>query len=875
MLEIPPFRLDLAEGQLWRGSEVVPLRPRTWSVLRYLVERPGRLARHGEILDAVWADAAVTPNTLNASIRELRQALGDDARAPRYIETVHRRGFRFIGEFGNANEAASQASPKLSGPVPPLAEPGSLHGRSDALAELEARLAKAGAGRRQIAFVTGEIGIGKTSLLRAFIERHAAEQREGKMRVAWGQSVRQRGEGEAYFPVLDALDRLSRSEDRESLRVTLRRFAPTWLLQLPWLLESGESADLRRELGEVSASRLLREFCVATEVLASASVLVLVLEDLHWSDAATVDLIGALAERSDPARLLLLGSYRPVDAAVREHPIAPLRRALQQRRAASELSLDPLPETAVGSYLCERFGWQEAPAGLASLIADQVEGNPLFMVTLMDYLVSKQLLSCSEGAWSLAVSPESLVAAAPHSLRDIVEDQLGMLSARERKVLEVASAIGVSFAVQALAAGVEADVEVLEETCGELAHRRLFIEERELERWPDGTVCRRFGFQHSAFQRLLYARLSPSRRQRLHLRIGERIEAGHGEDLDAQSATLAIHFEQGGDRPRAMGYLARAASVSQQRFAHREAAGYLRRALELLEQTPESDARSEQELELRLRLGRDLSFAAGFGAEDARENLGRCLELSRRLGDERSEGFVLDRIARQQLFRSEYASLRGTLEQLLPIARQVESAALAADASLLAAHADVLCGEFERADRGFARVRSAEIDPSDAFDQIGHYSVTLGFGLGAWCTAQRGRAEEARCQSDAACSAVAVHQRADDDRWGLPRTCRARAPGRKARSGARGVGGSPIGARTLWHALPRAQPLRHGGLAPAGERRGSRRYLPPPQEPEDSTPRGGDVLDHVHLLPARRGPSHEGRRPRGSAHDRRGARVRG
>jgi predicted ATPase len=123
-----------------------------------------------------------------------------------------------------------------------------------------------------------------------------------------------------------------------------------WLLQMPWLLEPGSADALRRDVGDAAPTRMLREFCVAVETLTAEQTLVLVLEDLHWSDAATIELLGALAERTEPARLLVLASYRPVDAAMRDHPVAALRRGLLRHQTASELSLDLLSESAVDSY---------------------------------------------------------------------------------------------------------------------------------------------------------------------------------------------------------------------------------------------------------------------------------------------------------------------------------------------------------------------------------------------------------------------------------------------------------------------------------------------------------------------------------------------
>src|SRR5215471_5297138 len=94
-LLFPPFRLDLGGERLWCERDTIALRPKTFAVLRYLAERPGQLATKDELLDAVWGKIAITDTVLKSCVRELREALGDDASEPRYVETVHRRGYRF------------------------------------------------------------------------------------------------------------------------------------------------------------------------------------------------------------------------------------------------------------------------------------------------------------------------------------------------------------------------------------------------------------------------------------------------------------------------------------------------------------------------------------------------------------------------------------------------------------------------------------------------------------------------------------------------------------------------------------------------------------------------------------------------------------
>ena len=637
VLEFRDFRLDVAEERLWRDERPVELRPKTFAVLKYLAERPGKLVKNDELLDVVWEGAAVTAGTLNTSIRELRKALGDDAREPSYIETVHRRGFRFVAPVRTGvGSATSETKPSHALPIPTGAAKGKLHGREGELDLLETRLASAKEGRRQVVFVTGDIGIGKTSVLRAFVERHEQEIGEGGLSLAQGQSVHHHGEGEAYHPVLDALERLVRTGGRERLPDIMKRFAPTWVVQLPWLLEPSALAELRASVGTVTTARMLREFSVMVDAFTREQPFVLLLEDMHWSDPATVDLVGALARRTDSARLLVIATYRPVDAAMGEHPVTPLHRRLRQESAASEVSLPALSEADVSSYLCERFAWSEVPTGLATVVHEQTDGNPLLMVTLTSHLVSTQVLTQVDGAWSLNATPESVATEAPGGLGEIVDERLESLGREEREALEVASVAGESFAVQAVAAAIGVDAGELERTCARLAEWGQFIEESGVAEWPDGTAGRRFDFEHSAFRRILYSRLSPARRRRLHIRIAERTEAAFARDPNAHAAELAFHYEQGGDVARSVEHLARAAASSGSRFKPREAASYARRAIELLASTARAGLGDPGERALRLELARSVAALSMRSAEtDA--SLERCLELSRKLRDARPE----------------------------------------------------------------------------------------------------------------------------------------------------------------------------------------------------------------------------------------------
>ena len=260
---------------------------------------------------------------------------------------------------------AAAMSPRRSSPADPALTrrvrsegAGHLVGRDRALDRLQTWLDAAWRGRRQVAFLTGEAGIGKTAVVDAFLERVAADPR---VWIAQGQCVETYGTSEPYLPVLDALARLCRGSAADRLVPLLRRHAPTWLVQMPWLLDAGDRDTLQRELIGATRERMLREMAELVEALTADAPLVLVLEDLHWSDAATIDLLSLIARRREPARLLLIATYRPVEATLSESPVRELTRELETRGRAQGLSLALLGAPAVADYLARAVPGQRVP----------------------------------------------------------------------------------------------------------------------------------------------------------------------------------------------------------------------------------------------------------------------------------------------------------------------------------------------------------------------------------------------------------------------------------------------------------------------------------------------------------------------------------
>jgi predicted ATPase len=429
----------------------------------------------------------------------------------------------------------------------------------------------------------------------AFLEQ-AANLHE--VRISLGQCLEQYGAGEAYLPVLDGLSRLGREPDGERIIEVLRCHAPTWLAQMPGLTSEADREALQQQVLGTTRERMLREMAEAIEVLTKEEPLILVLEDLHWSDYSTLDLISYLARRRYPARLMLIGTYRPIEVIMSEHPLKGVKEELQIHRLCRELPLEYLTREEVADFMMVKFPCHQFPAELARMIHQRTEGNPLFMVNVAEYLVDEKIITEHEGHWQLQVELDDVELGVPENIRNLVEKQIERLSSEEQRVLEGASVVGMDCSAVAISAGLDEEVVKIEEVCDGLARRHQFLLPAYLAELPDGTITPRYRFIHALYLDVLYERVAPTRRSQIHARIGQRGETIYGDRVGEIAAELAVHFEQARDWTRAVKYLQLAAENALRRTANREAVTLARQGLELLKSLPETPERTMQELML-------------------------------------------------------------------------------------------------------------------------------------------------------------------------------------------------------------------------------------------------------------------------------------
>jgi DNA-binding winged helix-turn-helix (wHTH) protein/tetratricopeptide (TPR) repeat protein len=672
-----PFRLDPVEQRLWRDEQLVSLRPRAFEVLHWLLERAGQLVTHEELLSRLWGDVHLSEGVLKTQIAEIRMALGDSARHPRFIETVHRRGYRFIGRFEvqAATEPGSseQAHTPTSAPAAAVRE--HLVGRSDELGFLTERWRLANAGQRQIALISGDAGVGKTALSQALL-RHLQASEPGAW-ISWGQCIEQYGAGEPYLPMIDLLRKAWGGPERQALAECLAGSAPTWLC----LLSAPPEAAGTDEVAAGVPGRMLREIVEALEELASRRGVVLLIEDLHWVDHSTLDLIAYVAQRTSPARLLLLGTYRPLDA--RSGRLADVLATLSSRGRCSELPLAPLSQGAVLEYLAWRFPRHALPASVAELIHQRTDGNALFMVGIVDHWLERGLLAAHGDGCELAAPIAELAGWVPETFVRIVERELERLSPLERSVLEAASVAGNEFSVAAVAAALSEDTVAVEEVCMRWARRGQFLRSTGVAEWQDGTIAERCRFRHALYQQIAYEQLGAARQAQLHLRIGQRLEQAYGDGAEGISPELASHFERGRDIGRAVHYLCSAGERALHRSAFHEATSHLQQALQLVPKLPDTIDKLGLELDLLVLLTLPLRVTKGNAASELDQAYARAAELCEGRASTQQLFVVLGGRALSLLLRTAYGEAAAVGDRLLQLACEARDAAAISDAQFL------------------------------------------------------------------------------------------------------------------------------------------------------------------------------------------------
>lgn len=583
------YRVDVEHRMLYRQEKEVSLTPKQVETLIALIERRGEIISKEALMGRLWPDSAVEESNLIQNIYVLRKILGFSSDGRPMIETLRRRGYRFNCDLKTDGKDAALIEPgfrsTIAEPLTTENESSIFVGREAELERLFGYLDQASRGNGKLVFISGEAGAGKTSLAVEF-QRQIRGQRPDII-LASGRCLEQYGPGEAYLPFLDAFGALLNSRSREITLTELRTHAPTWCLQFPAeLSSSGILEQLQRETLGATKERMLREMSDAMGGLTARSPVVLLIEDLHWADPSSVDLLRQLSQRLNGRRLLIIGVLRPENMELGKHPLHNFRGDLLARNICSEIALGSLSAATLARYLDARFTPNNFSSELSKLLERKTEGHPLFATSFVDHLLEQGDIAEIEGIWTLNRQLAEVDIEAPENVYSVIRKNVEALDKSELRPIQYASIEGGEFLSTVVAELLGIDDLALEEQLDNIGRVHRLVQVCGQEDLPNGDLAIRYRFSHILYQNFLYGDLAPKRRILLHRQAAELLLKLYGPQAERIAVQLAMHFERARNPSRAIEFLIIAADNARKVFANDEAEQYLTHALQLVEKLP-------------------------------------------------------------------------------------------------------------------------------------------------------------------------------------------------------------------------------------------------------------------------------------------------
>ena len=723
--EFGPFLLDVGERRLLRSGRPVPLRAKVFETLRVLVENHGRLVAKDALIKAVWPDTVVEEGNLAHNIAALRRVLGSSEGRSDQVETIPGQGYRFVASISAIRDADTPDA--LSGFDAPRSDvpwqerlaaartalasaPGASRcertahrhvvGRRRDLAELATAVEAARSGRGVVVGLTGEPGIGKSTVVELFLADQ--ETWGGDCLASLGRCSELLAISDAYLPVLDALDGLLRGACGSECTDLLKLVAPTWFLQVQplWAAADPSFASIAVEAKTASRERMKRELVTFIEEVSQVRPLVLVVDDFQWADASTIEFVEYLSRKLESLRTLLVISYRREEVIRTRHPFLAVRQALQRQDRFREISLQLLGRDEIAHYLSLELPPTHLDAQFVDFVHRRTEGNPLFVTDLLKHLRGQGVLSETGGEWRLTRSVDAIGRTLPESARSIIERRLEQLNEREMTVLAAAGVQGHQFESLIAADVAETDAIETEEVLAALEHVHGLVRFVQETQYPDGSLSLGYTFAHVLYQHAIVDGLTPGRRIALSRRAAESLLRRHGDATTPIASQLALLFEVARDFERAGDFFLTAAANAAALYANEEAVGLSRRAIDCAEQL-DGEARHSRVFAATLEVAQLQALLSRF--QEASSSYLAAEQAAARAGDLDGQIRAVCGRAMTLFTLQRLDEMRSEGERVVQLARSSTSQAARATADAILAMAWMNDGDLAAAERGFSR----------------------------------------------------------------------------------------------------------------------------------------------------------------------------
>lgn len=621
------YTFSLEGNLLLLRETVVPLEPMAARVLRYFLESGDRLVTKEELLDAIWSEVFTTEDVLKRAVSQIRRALGDDPQKPRFIETHHRRGYRFIArrsENGHSETNALTTSEISRNIEPEDPNFNCFIGRLTEIEFLQAEYRRVLKGAGQPILIAGEPGIGKTQLTVRFADwlKNRGENSAVALRVRFFDYEA------SHLPPLEVFSDLlaeaceiilepnvadsetNSGVSQKTEKPELRRLIEKKLrIALP---EELFAISTKRRQSATDASHSIAPLAECFARLSRIRPLVLIFDDMQWADETSRQIISYLMRIAANTPLMLIGLTRRGDA---ENPQKNFRQWLESQaayRSFTTLNLSPLGAEDCKDLIVQIFHRQfdadEIPAKDLTKLLEATGGNPYFLVETIRLLLNENIIKKNGRGWQWRGIGDVPL---PETVRMAARAKLTNLSAEARKLIECAAILGDTFRLETL------EIVSLAEDTGIADFEKLLdeaIDEQVLtERNVAGADdCQ---FYHTTLRRAVYADLSPRRRKRLHTRAFQAIEKSYASDIERFAAALAAHAENAGDFGASLNWNLQAAQAAARRFDWAEAAELISRAERVCRSREETEKLSDEEKINFLALRGEIYMSVGRRTE--------------------------------------------------------------------------------------------------------------------------------------------------------------------------------------------------------------------------------------------------------------------
>lgn len=720
-----PYRIPPDDDLVYQGNAVVTLAPEAVKVLRHLVRHHDRVVSKQELIEEVWRGANTGESAVNKAVAEIRRALNDDPDEARFVQTFHRRGYRFVAPVAVARPESAEDDLAV---LPP--DFGRLVARDGELAALqtEHRMALDKEGRPVI--ITGGAGAGKTLLVRHFL-RWAAQQGTGVLYGRFSEYPASRlGPYEVFLDMLrdglvvNATGLTTVTDLRVLARIRCGVNLPADLFvsglpPRPDVVHAPSRADLLRIIEPIAE-------CIVR--LTRFRPHVVVFDDVHWAAESDRELIGYLMRTVGTERLLVVvvahddGIGEATEALWGEpHSLAVQRgRRLRLRDWIVEDCRTALLRVFAG----DSGAGVEIPESDLLTLHGITGGNPYFVMEMLRLLVSEGAIARGPRGW---VYKGLRDIALPDSLAMAASVQVERLAPEVRGLLETGAVIGEGFKVETLASAVGRDPEEVDQALRE-AVRGGVLSARGLSADED------YRFHHAVVRQVLYESLSTEQRRRIHAAVAQAIERLHGGETERLAPALSSHYERAQDPHRAFAWGLAAWRSARRRSRWPEAVNAIERAEQAAALMSARGPRlsDEERLDLLVALGE--AYGATARLRDSEARLKQAIELGHATGRK-------DAIADAHLVLSTtlvglgaYLEAESAAGQAAALYQQTGDAARAANARVQWASCRVAIGGYENAVPLLRELLQA-LDPhsSPAVDAA---------GLLGWSLALSGRPEE-------------------------------------------------------------------------------------------------------------------------------------